>query len=35
MNSSVEKLVKNISDNDYKYLSEEFNPEQLKLAKQK
>ena len=35
MNSSVEKLVKNISDNDYKYLSQEFNPEQLKLAKQK
>ena len=26
MNSSLEKLVKNLSDNDFKYLSEEFNP---------
>ena len=31
MNSSLEKLVKNLSDNDFKYLSEEFNPEQIKL----
>ena len=35
MNFSLEKLVKNLSDNDFKYLSEEFNPEQLKLVKQK
>ena len=26
MNSSLEKLIKNLSDNDFKYLSEEFNP---------
>ena len=35
MNSSIEKLVKNLSDNDFKYLSEGFNPEQIKLVKQK
>ena len=35
MNSSIEKLVKNLLDNDFKYLSEEFNPEQIKLVKQK
>ena len=35
MNSSLEKLVKNLSDNDFKYLSEEFNPEQIKLVKEK
>ena len=35
MNSSLEKLVKNLSNNDFKYLSEEFNPEQTKLVKQK
>ena len=35
MNSSLEKLVKNLSDNNFIYLSEEFNPEQLKLVKQK
>ena len=27
MNSSLEKLVENLSDNDFKYLSENFNPE--------
>ena len=31
----VHDVVKNLSDNDFKYLSEEFNPEQLKLVKQK
>ena len=35
MNSSLEKLVKNLSDNDFIYLSEEFNYEQIKLVKQK
>ena len=34
-NSGLDKLVKNLSDNDFKYLSEEFNDEQLKLVKQK
>ena len=29
MNSSLEKPVENLSDNDFKYLSEEFNPEQV------
>ena len=35
INSSLKKLVKNLSDNDFKCLSEEFNPEQIKLVKQK
>ena len=35
MNSSLGKLVKNLSDNDFKYLSEEFNHKQIKLVKQK
>ena len=35
MNSSLDSLVKNLSDNDFKYLSEEFNDEFLKLVKQK
>ena len=35
MNSSLEKLVKNLSGNDFRYSSEEFNPEQIKLVKQK
>ena len=34
MNSSFKKLAKNLSDNDFKYLSEEFNPKQLRLVKQ-
>ena len=29
MNSSLEKLVKNLSDNDFKYSTEEFGSEQL------
>ena len=35
MNSSLDKLVKNLSDNDFKYLSGEFNGEQLELIKKK
>ena len=34
-NSSLDKLVKNLNDKDFKYLSEEFNDEQLKLVKEK
>ena len=34
MNSSLEKLVKSLSDNDFKYLTEEFGPENLELLKQ-
>ena len=29
MNSSLEKPAENLSENDFKYLSEEFNPEQV------
>ena len=32
---SLDKLVKNLSDEDFKYLSEEFNDKQLKLVKEK
>ena len=35
MNSSLEKLVKNLSDNDLKYLAQEFVSKNLKLLKQK
>ena len=35
MNSSSDSLVKNLSDNNFKYLSEEFSSELLKLVKQK
>ena len=35
INSSLDSLVKNLSDNDFKYLSEEFSDEFLKLVKQK
>ena len=35
MNSSLDKLVKNLSDKDLKYLNEEFSNEQLKLVKEK
>ena len=35
MHSSLDVLVKNLSDNDFKYLSEEFGDEFLKLVKQK
>ena len=35
MNSSLEKLVKRLSDNDFKYLTEGFGFKKLKLLKQK
>ena len=35
MNSSLDKLVKNMSDGDFKYLVEEFGSEDLELLKQK
>ena len=35
MNSSLDKLVKNLSDEDSKYLIEEFGSENLELLKQK
>ena len=34
MNSSLDKLVKNLSDKDFKYLVEEFGSENLELLKQ-
>ena len=35
INSSLDKLVKNLSDNDFKYLTEEFGSKNLELLKQK
>ena len=35
MNSNLEKLVKNLSDKDFKYLIKEFVSENLELLKQK
>ena len=35
MNSSLEKLVKNLSGNDFKYLTEEFSSKSLELLNQK
>ena len=35
MNSSLEKLVKNLTDDDFKYLTEEFGSKNLVLLKQK
>ena len=35
MNSSLEKLVKNLTDDDFKYLTEEFGSKSLELLKQK
>ena len=35
MNSSLKKLVKNLSDDDFKYLNEECGSENLELLKQK
>ena len=35
MNSSLHKLVENLSDKDFKYLIEEFCSKNLKLLKQK
>ena len=35
MNFSLNKLVKNLSDEDFKYLVEEFGSKDLRLLKQK
>ena len=35
MNSSLDKLVKNLSNNHFKYLTEEFGSKNLELLKQK
>ena len=35
LNSSLDKLVKNLSDEDFKYLGEVFSGEQLELVKKK
>ena len=35
INSSLDKLVKNLSDEDFKYLVKEFGPDNLKILKQK
>ena len=35
MNSSLDSLAKNLSDNNFKYLAEEFSSKCLKLVKQK
>ena len=35
MNSSLDKLVKNLSDDDFKYLAKEFGSKNLELLKQK
>ena len=35
MNSTLDTLVKNLSNNDFKYLSQEFSGDLLKLVKQK
>ena len=35
MNSSLEKLVKILSDNDFEYLTEEFGSKNSELLKQK
>ena len=35
MNYSLEKLVKKLSDNDFKYLTKEFSSKNLELLKQK
>ena len=35
LNSSLDKLVKNLSDEDFKYLVEEFGSKNVRLLKQK
>ena len=35
MNCSLENLVKNLTDNDFKYLSEEFGSKNIELLHQK
>ena len=34
MNSSLEKLIKNLSDNNFKYLTEEYGSKNLELLNQ-
>ena len=34
MNSSLEKLLKNLSDNDFKYVTKKFSSKNLELLKQ-
>ena len=35
MNSSLKKLVKNLTDNDFKYLAKEFGSKNIEFLKQK
>ena len=35
MNSSLEKLVKNLTDNNFKYLTQEFGSKDLELLKKR
>ena len=35
INSSLDKLVKNLNDKDFRYFSEEFSGEKIKLVKEK
>ena len=35
MNSSLEKLLKNLSNNDFKYVTKKFSSKNLELLKQK
>ena len=35
INSSLEKLIENLSDKNFKYLTQEFGPKNLELLKQK
>ena len=35
INSSLDALIKNLSDNDFKYLSQEFSGDLLELVRQK
>ena len=35
MNSRLKKLIKNLTDNDFKYLTEKFGLKNLELLKQK
>ena len=35
INSSLEELIKNLSEDDFKYLTEEFGSKNLELLKQK
>ena len=35
MNSSLEQLIRNLADDDFKYLTKEFSSKKLKLLRQK